>query len=62
MSTAPQLGKNQMPAGEVLRLSELVSYQEGTVVSRTLRQASDRHGDCVRLRRRPGLDGAHRRV
>jgi quercetin dioxygenase-like cupin family protein len=25
-----------MPGGEVLRLSELVSYQEGTVVSRTL--------------------------
>ncbi|HKN25577.1 MAG TPA: cupin domain-containing protein [Candidatus Acidoferrum sp.] len=36
MSTPPQLGKNQMPASEVLRLAELVSYQDGTVVSRTL--------------------------
>ncbi len=36
MSTPPQLGKNQMSASEVLRLAELVSYQDGTVVSRTL--------------------------
>lgn len=36
MSSAPRLRQNQMPASEVLRLEDLVSYQEGTVVSRTL--------------------------
>lgn len=36
MSTAPQSHATQMPAAEVLRLGDLVSYQEGTVVSRTL--------------------------
>lgn len=36
MSTAPQSHPTQMAAAEVLRLGELVSYQEGTVVSRTL--------------------------
>jgi quercetin dioxygenase-like cupin family protein len=36
MSTAPRPYPNQMPAAEILRLSDLVSYQEGTVVSRTL--------------------------
>jgi quercetin dioxygenase-like cupin family protein len=36
MSAAPGLHQNQMPASEVLRLRDLVSYQEGTVVSRTL--------------------------
>ncbi|MGB9435836.1 MAG: cupin domain-containing protein [Candidatus Acidiferrum sp.] len=30
------MSSNQMPAGEVLRLGELISYQEGAVVSRTL--------------------------
>ena len=33
MSTAPQL---QMPASEALCLGDLVNYQKGTVVSRTL--------------------------
>jgi quercetin dioxygenase-like cupin family protein len=36
MSTAPQSRQNQMSASEVVRLDQLVSYQEGTVVSRTL--------------------------
>jgi quercetin dioxygenase-like cupin family protein len=36
MSTAPQLHPNQMLAGEVTRLNELINYQEGAVVSRTL--------------------------
>jgi quercetin dioxygenase-like cupin family protein len=36
MSTAPQQGQNQMPGAEVVRLGDLVSYQEGAVVSRTL--------------------------
>ena len=36
MTTAPQLHPNQMPAAEVLRLADLVNYQDGTVVSRTL--------------------------
>jgi quercetin dioxygenase-like cupin family protein len=37
MSTAPsQSHPVQMPASEVLNLVDLVSYQEGTVVSRTL--------------------------
>jgi quercetin dioxygenase-like cupin family protein len=36
MTTAPQLHSNQMPPAEVLRLGDLVNYQEGTVVSRTL--------------------------
>jgi quercetin dioxygenase-like cupin family protein len=36
MSTAPQSRPTQMPAAQVLRLGDLVSYQDGTVVSRTL--------------------------
>jgi quercetin dioxygenase-like cupin family protein len=36
MSTAPRPHPNQMPAAEILRLGDLVNYQEGTVVSRTL--------------------------
>lgn len=36
MSTAPRPYPNQMPGSEVLRLGDLLSYQEGTVVSRTL--------------------------
>ncbi|MGB7845089.1 MAG: cupin domain-containing protein [Candidatus Acidiferrum sp.] len=36
MSTAPQQHQNQMPGAEVVRLGDLVSYQEGAVVSRTL--------------------------
>jgi quercetin dioxygenase-like cupin family protein len=36
MSTAPQSHPTQMPTAEVLRVGDLVSYQEGTVVSRTL--------------------------
>lgn len=36
MSTAPRPHPNQMPASEVLRLGDLVTYQKGTVVSRTL--------------------------
>jgi quercetin dioxygenase-like cupin family protein len=36
MSTAAQLRPNQMPASAVVRLHELVNYQQGTVVSRTL--------------------------
>jgi len=34
-SQEPQT-KSEMPAAEVLRLAELVNYQEGAVVSRTL--------------------------
>lgn len=36
MSTGTQQSPNQMPSAEVLRLSDLVNYQEGAVVSRTL--------------------------
>jgi quercetin dioxygenase-like cupin family protein len=36
MSTAPQQRQNQMSGAEVVRLGELVNYQEGAVVSRTL--------------------------
>jgi quercetin dioxygenase-like cupin family protein len=36
MNEAARSRQNQIPTGEVLRMSELVSYQEGTVVSRTL--------------------------
>jgi len=36
MSTGPQAAHNQMPGAEVVRLAELVSYQPGAVVSRTL--------------------------
>lgn len=36
MSTTPQSRPNQMSAGEVVRLNELVGYQHGTVVSRIL--------------------------
>jgi quercetin dioxygenase-like cupin family protein len=35
MTTAPQQ-QNQMPDAEVVRLGELVNYQTGAVVSRTL--------------------------
>ena len=36
MSSTPQQPQNQMPGAEVVRLSDLLSYQEGAVVSRTL--------------------------
>jgi len=36
MSTAPPSRPTQMPAAQVLHLADLVSYQDGTVVSRTL--------------------------
>ena len=36
MSSQPVQGKGEMPGAEVLRLSEMVNYQEGAVVSRTL--------------------------
>jgi quercetin dioxygenase-like cupin family protein len=36
MSTTPVSGKGEMPAAEVVRLTDLVNYQEGSVVSRTI--------------------------
>jgi quercetin dioxygenase-like cupin family protein len=36
MSSQQSQGKREMPAAEVVRLAELVNYQEGAVVSRTL--------------------------
>jgi quercetin dioxygenase-like cupin family protein len=36
MGTAPQQHQNQMPGGQIVHLGELVSYQPGAVVSRTL--------------------------
>jgi quercetin dioxygenase-like cupin family protein len=36
MSATPQANANQMPGAEVRQLAELVNYQEGAVVSRTL--------------------------
>jgi quercetin dioxygenase-like cupin family protein len=36
MSSQQAQGKREMPIGEVVRLSDLVNYQEGAVVSRTL--------------------------
>ena len=36
MSTAAQAGAKQMPGAEVVRLGEMVNYQDGAVVSRTL--------------------------
>jgi|SRR5271167_105653 len=36
MSKATQPNQSRMPSTEVLRLGDLVSYQEGAVVSRTL--------------------------
>jgi quercetin dioxygenase-like cupin family protein len=36
MNSSLPPSKNQMPAAEVVRLDNLVSYQEGAVVSRTL--------------------------
>jgi quercetin dioxygenase-like cupin family protein len=36
MSATGQQKTNQMPGAEVLRLEELVNYQDGAVVSRTL--------------------------
>jgi quercetin dioxygenase-like cupin family protein len=36
MNSAPQSHPTQIPTAQVLRLADLVSYQEGTVVSRTL--------------------------
>jgi len=36
MSATPQQTPNQMPGAEVVRLGDLVNYQEGAVVSRTL--------------------------
>ena len=36
MSSEPAKGKREMPAAEVVRLMDLVNYQEGSVVSRTV--------------------------
>jgi len=36
MGSSPQAGKNQLPPSQVTRLADLISYQEGAVVSRTL--------------------------
>jgi len=36
MSATPQQSQNQMPGAEVVRLGDLVNYQDGAVVSRTL--------------------------
>ncbi|HTZ47143.1 MAG TPA: cupin domain-containing protein [Verrucomicrobiae bacterium] len=36
MSATPQLRPAQMPSAAIVRLGDLVSYQDGTVVSRTL--------------------------
>jgi quercetin dioxygenase-like cupin family protein len=36
MSSQQSQGKREMPAGEVVCLTELVNYQEGAVLSRTL--------------------------
>jgi quercetin dioxygenase-like cupin family protein len=36
MSATPHQKANQMPEAEVVRLDELVNYQDGAVVSRTL--------------------------
>jgi len=36
MSTQPGSNKGDLPATEVVRLSDLVNYQEGSVVSRTI--------------------------
>ena len=36
MSSQQSQGKREMPTGEVVGLAELVNYQEGAVVSRTL--------------------------
>jgi hypothetical protein len=56
-----ELGKGQMPVAEVVRLIDLVNYQDGSVVSRTLvkgaagtsiRLLSTRWLICWRARRR----------
>lgn len=36
MSSEPAKGKREMPIAEVVRLMDLVNYQEGSVVSRTV--------------------------
>src|SRR5947209_18446733 len=36
MSTQLNLNKGEMPSAEVVRLSDLVNYQDGSVVSRTI--------------------------
>lgn len=36
MSSQQSQGKHEMPTGEVVGLAELVNYQQGAVVSRTL--------------------------
>ena len=36
MTSQPSQGKREIPAAEIVRLAELVNYQEGAVVSRTL--------------------------
>ena len=36
MSSAPGPNKGEMPRAEVVRLTDLVNYQEGAVVSRTI--------------------------
>jgi len=36
MSSLPGQGKREMPIAEVVRLIDLVNYQEGSVVSRTV--------------------------
>jgi quercetin dioxygenase-like cupin family protein len=36
MNTTAQAGAKQMPGAEIVRLGEMVNYQDGAVVSRTL--------------------------
>ena len=36
MSTKPEPNKGEMPIAEVIRLTDLVNYQDGSVVSRTI--------------------------
>ena len=47
MSSQQAQSKREMPIAEVVRLNDLVSYQEGAVVSRTLITARREQSRCL---------------
>jgi hypothetical protein len=50
MSSQQAQSKREIPIAEMVRLIDLVNYQEGSVVSRTLVNPGDGNSHAVRLR------------
>ena len=50
MNSQQAQGKREMPSAEVIRLIDLVNYQEGSVVSRTVINRATGTDHALRLR------------